>query len=127
MVYVCQGLTSPFKMSRQQEATCDCFPCGSAGKESSCNAGDLGLIPGLGRSPGEEKGYPLQYSGLENSRDYGILWGSQSRTPLSLSVFIPVLGYYGCFGTVAPGKSAFLKCGVPVLFRRMHFPEYRAW
>ena len=43
------------------------FPCGSAGKESICNAGDLGLIPGLGRSPGEGKGYPLQYSGLENS------------------------------------------------------------
>ena len=46
------------------------FPCGSAGKESACNAGDLGLIPGLGRSPGEGKGYPLQYSGLENSMDY---------------------------------------------------------
>ena len=44
-------------------------PCGSAGKESSCNAGDLGAIPGLGRSPGEGKGYPLQYSGLENSMD----------------------------------------------------------
>ena len=45
------------------------FPCGSAGKESACNVGDLGLIPGLGRSPGEGKGYPLQYSGLENSMD----------------------------------------------------------
>ena len=45
------------------------FPCGSAGKESTCNAGDLGSIPGLGRSPGEGKGYPLQYSGLENSVD----------------------------------------------------------
>ena len=43
------------------------FPCGSAGEESTCNAGDLGLIPGLGRSPGEGKGYPIQYSGLENS------------------------------------------------------------
>ena len=43
------------------------FPCGSAGKESTGNAGDLGLIPGLGRSPAEEKGYPLQYSGLESS------------------------------------------------------------
>jgi len=43
------------------------FPCGSTAKESACNAGDLGLIPGLGRSPGERKGYPLQYSGLENS------------------------------------------------------------
>ena len=45
------------------------FPCGSAGKESACNAGDLGWIPGLGRSPGEGKGYPFQYSGLENSMD----------------------------------------------------------
>ena len=45
------------------------FPCGSAGKESACNAGDLDSIPGLGRSPGEGKGYPLQYSGLENSMD----------------------------------------------------------
>jgi len=42
---------------------------GSAGKESACNVGDLGLIPGFGRSPGEGKGYPLQYSGLENSMD----------------------------------------------------------
>ena len=45
------------------------FPHGSAGKESACNARDLGLIPGLGRSPGEGKGYPFQYSGLENSMD----------------------------------------------------------
>ena len=45
------------------------FPGGSAGKESACNVGDLGLIPGLGRSPGEGKSYPLQYSGLENSID----------------------------------------------------------
>ena len=39
------------------------YVCGSAGKESALNAGDLGLIPGLGRSPGEGKGYPLQYTG----------------------------------------------------------------
>ena len=45
------------------------FLCGSAGKESACNVGDLGAIPGLGRSPGEGKGSPLQYSGLENSMD----------------------------------------------------------
>ena len=45
------------------------FPGGSAGKESACSAGDLGSIPGLGRSPGEGKGYPLQYPGLENSMD----------------------------------------------------------
>ena len=42
------------------------FLCGSAGKESTCNAGDLGLIPGLRRSPGEGNGYPLQYADLEN-------------------------------------------------------------
>ena len=47
------------------------FPCGSAAKEYACNAGDLGLIPGLGRTPGEGNGYPLQYSGLENSIDRG--------------------------------------------------------
>ena len=45
------------------------FPCGSAGKESTSNAGDLGSISGLGRFPGEEKGYPFQYSGLENFKD----------------------------------------------------------
>ena len=44
------------------------FPCGSAGEESACNAGDLGLISGLGRSCGEGNGYPLQHSSLENSR-----------------------------------------------------------
>ena len=45
------------------------FPDSSAGKESACNAGGLGSVPGLGRSPGEGKSYPLQYSGLENSMD----------------------------------------------------------
>ena len=45
------------------------FPGGSVDKESACNAEDLGLIPGLGRSPGEGNSYPLQYSGLENSMD----------------------------------------------------------
>ena len=50
------------------------FLCGSAGKESSCNVGDLGSIPGLGTSPGEGKGYSLQYSGLENFMDYSS-WG----------------------------------------------------
>jgi len=45
------------------------FPGDSSGKESTCSAGDLGSIPELGRSPGEGKGYLLQYSGLENSMD----------------------------------------------------------
>ena len=59
------------------------FPCGSDSKESACNAGDLGSIPGLGRSPGEGKGYPFQYSGLENSMeciDHGV---AKSQTQLS--------------------------------------------
>ena len=43
-----------------------CFPGGSDGKEFTCNAGELGTIPGLGKSPGEGNSYPLQYSGLEN-------------------------------------------------------------
>ena len=56
------------------------FPCGSSGKESTCNVGDLGLIPGLGRSTGEGKGYPLQYSDLENSMDYVVHEVAKSRT-----------------------------------------------
>ena len=59
------------------------FPGGSADKESACNAGDLGLIPGLGRYPGEGNGYPLQYSGLENSMDYIVHGVTKSWTQLS--------------------------------------------
>ena len=58
------------------------FRGGSAGKESACNVGDLGLIPGLGRSPGEGKGRPLQYSCLENSMDYIVHGVAQSQTRL---------------------------------------------
>jgi len=53
------------------------FPGGSDGKESACNVGDLGLIPGLGRSSREGNGYPLQYSGLENSMVRGAWQGVQ--------------------------------------------------
>ena len=61
------------------------FPCGSASKESACSAGDMSLIPGLGRSPGEGKGYPLQYCGLENSMDSP--WGhKESDTTERLSL-----------------------------------------
>ena len=48
------------------------FPRGPDGKESACNAGDPGSVPGSGRSPGEENGNPLQYSCLENSMDRGV-------------------------------------------------------
>ena len=59
------------------------FPCDSSGKESACNAGDLGSIPGLGRSPGEGKGYPLQYSGLEISMDWRVHGAAKRQTRLS--------------------------------------------
>ena len=64
------------------------FPDGSEGKASACNVGDEGLIPGLGRSPGEGNGNPLQYSGLENPMDRGAWWATvygvtKSRTQLS--------------------------------------------
>ena len=59
------------------------FPGGSDSKESSCNAGDLSLIPGLGRSLGKGNSYPLQYSGLENSMDCIVYGVKKSRTQLS--------------------------------------------
>ena len=61
------------------------FPFGSAGKESICNAGDLGSVPGLERSLGEGKGYPLQSSGLENSMDYIVHGVAKSQTRLSFT------------------------------------------
>ena len=59
------------------------FPCGSAGKESACNTGDLGSIPGVRRAPREEKGYPFRYSGLENSMDCTVHGVAKSQTRLS--------------------------------------------
>ena len=59
------------------------FPCGSAGKESAHSAGDLGSIPGLGRSLGEGKGYLLQYSDIENSMACTVHRVTKSRTRLS--------------------------------------------
>ena len=65
------------------------FPDSSIGKESACVAKDLGLIPGLGRSLGEGKGYPLQYSGLDNSMDCIVheITESDTTEQLSLSLF----------------------------------------
>ena len=62
------------------------FPGGSVGKESACNVGDLALIPGLGRSPGEGNGYPFQYSGLENSMDCIVRGVAESNTTDRLSL-----------------------------------------
>ena len=73
------------------------FPRGSAGKESTCNAGDLSSIPGLGRSPGERNGYPLQYSGLENSMDCVVHGVTKSQTWLSDVHFSNrIWRYWGC-------------------------------
>ena len=71
------------------------FPGGSAGKESACNAGDLASIPWLARSPGGGKGYPLQYSSLENSMKCTVHGVAKSQTPLSDFHFLYQLNYQG--------------------------------
>ena len=68
------------------------FPGGSDGKESACKAGAEGSVPGLGRSPGEGNGFPLQYSCLKNSMDRGVWWTTvhgvaKSWTQLSINYF----------------------------------------
>ena len=73
------------------------FPGGSAGKESTCNVGDLGSIPGLGRSPGEGNSYPLQYSDPENPMDCIVLGVTESRTRLSHSHFQSFKALNTCF------------------------------
>ena len=66
------------------------FRGGAAGRESACNEGDLGLSPGLGRSPGEGNGYPLQYSGLENIQDNVLVAQlSDSSTPWTAAHHVP--------------------------------------
>ena len=64
-----------------------CFPGVSKGQESACSVGDLGLMPGLGRSPGEGNGYSLQYSGLENSMDRGAWWATVQGVTANTSAF----------------------------------------
>ena len=76
------------------------FSCGSAGKESTCNAGDLGSIPELGKSPGEGNSYPLRYSGLESViLDCTVHGVTKSRTQMSDFHFFPVL-YLLLFGVL---------------------------
>ena len=74
------GLGDPLEKDRLPTPVFLGFPGGSAGKESACNVGDLGSIPALGRFPGEGKGHPLQYSGLENSVDSIIHGVTKSQT-----------------------------------------------
>ena len=73
------------------------FPGGSAGKESACNVGDLGSIPGLERSPREGNGHPLQYSGLENSTDCIVHGVAKSQTQLSDFHFVSEVCVTGVF------------------------------
>ena len=78
------------------------FHGNSAGKESACNAGDLSSIPGLVRSPGEGKGYPLQYSGLENSMDYIVQGVTKNQTRLSDFHFTSVTSLIICLNITQP-------------------------
>ena len=102
------------------------FPGSSDDKESTCNAGDLGSIPGLGRSPGEGNGNPLEYSGLENSMDCIVYGVTKSRTRLSdfhfhwyalnCKVFTFYSHSYFCSQDCSPG---YLVCGLQFLFFRL--------
>ena len=80
---------------------------GSAGKESACNAGDLGSIPRLGRSPGEENGYPFQYSGLENSVDSIVHGVANNRTQLSNFRLITYIYHYNILQSILCPKNLF--------------------
>ena len=90
------------------------FPCGSAGQESAHSVGDLGSIPGLGRSPGEGKGSPLQCSGLENSMDCIAHGVTKNQTRLSdfhlTSREVNLRWLATCSGTSLPSHSV---CGFP--------------
>ena len=81
------------------------FPGGSEVKASACNVGELGSIPGLGRSPGEGNGNLLQYSCLENPMDRGAWWATvhgvaKSRTRLSNFTFTLVISLTNCLSLV---------------------------
>ena len=91
------------------------FPCGSAGKESACNVGDLSSIPGLGRSPGERKSYPLQYSGLESSTDCIVPGVTNSRTGLSKFHFL----FHYHFGSFVMCSYFFTHFFTLIIFERL--------
>ena len=72
------------------------FPGGSDGEESACSAGDLGSISGSGRSPGEGNGYPLQYSCLENPKDRGAWWATESNMTERLTLSVTLVSQLLC-------------------------------
>ena len=103
------------------------FPCGSAGKESACSVGDLGLIPGLGRSPGEGKGYPLQYSGLENSIysiDCIVHGVAKSQTRLSDFHFTSGRGGSGSGHQQKDWLEFYRRAFVPAVVKILLLPPY---
>ena len=111
------GFTERGKMSIRQA----CFPDNSVGKESACNARDLGSIPGLGRSPAEGKGYPFHYSGLENSMDCIVHEVAKSQTQLSDFHFqtsfgqVPVIPLPVLLAAKVPGLAGVECPDVPIL------------
>ena len=84
------GKEDPWRRDRLPTPVFLGFPSGSAGKESPCKAGDLGLILGLGQYSGEGKGYSLQYSGLENSTDCIVHGVTKNQTQLNHFYFHPI-------------------------------------
>ena len=87
------------------------FPCGSAGKESTCNVGDLGSIPGLGRSPGEGKSYPLQYSWPGELHGLYSPWGlKESDTTERLSLHFIFMCLFPSIILCLPWEKAILIC-----------------
>ena len=94
------------------------FTSGSVVKNLPANAGDLGSIPGLGRFPGEGRGYPLQYSGLENSRDYTVYGVAKSRTWLSNFHFHFHLYFLDCPVHLTPTHINFVKLYIMKIFAR---------
>ena len=101
------------------------FPCGSAGKESASNAGDLSSILGLGRSPGEGKGDPLQYSSLENSMDCTVRGVAKSWTWLSNCHFHLVISL--SFGLWPCPPHPFPVQFVSLIYLSTHLPGYWEW
>ena len=103
------------------------FPHSSVGRESTCNVVDLGLIPGLGRSPGEGKGYPLQYSGLENPMDFIVHGVAKSHTRLSNFHFLFLSLSWTRNSSPSWSEACLLVSGFPCCLRSTFLSAFRAW
>ena len=108
LLWVAFGMRLKFSCLWEGASTFMGFPGGSAGKESAWNTGDLGFIPGLGRSPAEGKGYPLQYCGLKNSMD-SPRGRKDSETTERRALQFPSLTFSGWWGS----QTIWSSCGLP--------------